>query len=205
METKPRYTLFPTANFPSPPQSRGHTHPPSPPPQPEALIPIPGTSHSRDEPLLQPDESYTPQEEMHAPRPSDSSSSDLSFHKPTVDLSSTPPPASIPRIRPKTVYIHNGIGGRGNYHKMIKEKDNAPNQTLQPAPSSRRQNNGRFLSSLFGSKKGQRRGYEGGAVSGGSGSGGSGQTLSLGAAEVMRRKMLGQRAEGKRSSSSQRS
>ena len=41
------------------------------------------------------------------------------------------------------------------------------------------------------------------------GSGGSGRcggmTTNLGAAEVMRRKMLGARAEGKRSSSSQRS
>lgn len=37
-------------------------------------------------------------------------------------------PSSIARDRPKTTYYHNGIGGRGNYHKRAEDADPSSHQ-----------------------------------------------------------------------------
>ena len=111
--------------------------------------------------------------------PSSSTSSAASFQKPS------PPTQPPSRTRPRTVYFHTGLGGAGNYRKAIRE-DNILRATV---PGQHR--SPRFLASLFGSKKkGRRQQY------GESDSAGSSQS-SLGAAEVMRRKMLGFGSEGK--------
>ena len=122
---------------------------------------------------------------MHSP--SSSTSSECSLHKPTS--TSPPEPAPNLRNRPKTVYFHSGIGGAGNYHKAIRE-DNVLRRM-----AANRSNQPRFLSSIFGSlggkrgKRQQQQQYSGGEGTGSSQS--SRDALPLGAAEVMRRKMLG--------------
>lgn len=121
------------------------------------------------------------------PSPSSSTSSESSFHKPEPPSFHTPPQTR--QNRPETVYFHTGLGGAGNYHKAIRE-----NNILRTTVSSQ-QRSKRLLSSLFGRKKGKRHQYPE------SDSSGNSQT-SLGAAEVMRRKMLGYGSDGKGSSSS---
>ena len=111
--------------------------------------------------------------------PCSSTSSAASFQKP-------PPPTQSPsRTRPRTVYFHTGLGGAGNYRKAIRE-DNILRATV---PGQHR--SPRFLASLFGSKKKARRQQYGESDSAGS------SQSSLGAAEVMRRKMLGFGSDGK--------
>ncbi|KAL2039193.1 hypothetical protein N7G274_008242 [Stereocaulon virgatum] len=131
-------------------------------------------------------EDEQPPEAMHSP--SSSTSSEASFHKPQPPAFHTPPPSR--QSRPKTVYFHTGLGGAGNYHKAIRE-DNILRTTV-----SSQQRSKRLLSSLFGSKKGSKR-----SQYPESDSSGYSQT-SLGAAEVMRRKMLGYGSDGKGTSSS---
>lgn len=47
-------------------------------------------------------------------------------------------PSALVRGRPKTTYYHNGIGGRGNYHKRAEDTD----------PTSRQQRRSRFPRSI---------------------------------------------------------
>ncbi|MDI1491779.1 MAG: hypothetical protein OHK93_002990 [Ramalina farinacea] len=136
---------------------------------------------------------------------STSSSSSLSLSKPPVFSSTstspaqTPPPshlASQPRAqRPNTVYFHGGIGGAGNYRKVIRENNKAPRAYAENAEPRRRPSPTRFLSKVFGGQKGQ---GPGGAPNGpmvDARANGSEVTVkeevSLGAAEVLRRKMIG--------------
>jgi len=101
----------------------------------------------------------------------------------------------------KTPYFHGGIGGRGNYRKVKREDKSAP---LAYAPNAVPLN-GRstFLSSLFGGRGRRKRSPNGKEQSDGhssedslSGRGSRGSSdreeVALGAAEVMRRKLLRQ-------------
>lgn len=137
-----------------------------------------------------PGEEILPKRKMHAP--SSSTSSESSLHKPMTTGHHAPPPN--PRNRPRTVYFHSGIGGAGNYHKAIRE-DNV----LRPMASSRA-NHPRFLSSLFGTlggKKGRRHQQQSAGSDEPESPQSGSQTLPLGAAEVMRRKMLGITSDGR--------
>ena len=136
-------------------------------------------------------------QEMQVPSPSTASS--LSLQKPpllspTSTLQAQPPP--VPQ--PKVAYFHGGIGGRGNYRKVVRESNRAPlahARNVSP-PHGR---SARFLSSLFGGSRRRRTSPEnsngdlpqGRGSEESFGSGGS-QEVSLGAAEVMRRKLLRQ-------------
>ena len=94
--------------------------------------------------------------------------------------------------RPRRAFVRHGLGGAGNYHKR---PDSSPNSDC---PS--------FLSSLlgtFGNKKRKTRKYPEADSTGCSQY--SSQALPLGAAEVLKRKILGQGAGGKTSTSSDRS
>lgn len=137
----------------------------------------------------------SPTKRMHTPTMSCSTTtSSSSLHKPINNFTQTSQPRSnAQNARPRTVYFHSGLGGAGNYHKVIRE-DNV----LKPM-NGNRSNQPRFLTNLLGTlggKKSKRKGqnYDGtgsGGSSDGSSSGqSSSQTLPLGAAEVMRRKML---------------
>ena len=155
----------------------------------ENPTPTEGTSSKRKMPKMQ--------RKLHVQSSSTSpSSSESSLHKPT-----NPPNPPLPlnpriRTRPRTVYFHSGIGGAGNYHKAIRE-DNV----LRPMSRDRdASNQPRFLSSLFGTLGGKRNRRQCAHYSSGDDSGSaqsSGETLPLGAAEVMRRKMLGFALDGK--------
>lgn len=41
-------------------------------------------------------------------------------------------PSALVRGRPKTTYYHNGIGGRGNYHKRAEDTDPTAHQQRRP-------------------------------------------------------------------------
>ncbi|MCJ1276925.1 hypothetical protein MMC21_004732 [Puttea exsequens] len=205
MDKQTKYSLFPTSGA-----SFEHQHRPQSSPRPHsppAHVPsLPPKSSRRlnssppSEPQLSseaasPTSQTSPENEMYAHCTAMSTtSSETSFQKPPPPQPHPAAESPPPRSRPKTVYIHNSIGGRGNYHKAIKEKENAPQSALRPVP--RRSRSPRFLTSLFGKRDrsqgmGERE-YEGGA--------------SLGAAEVLKRKMLGMGAgEGKRSFNGERS
>lgn len=170
MERKARYSLFP----PNPPSSI-HERSPSP-----TEPPTPFQESST--PLQEPDPSTSP-EDMDTPPPS--SPSDSSLKPPSFP---SPPPKT--RKRPKRVYHHNGIGGAGNYHKVIRDDSD-------PSSHSR----SFHLSSLFGgtfssNRKGPKK-HSTGSYSTGSSQTGSSQTgnqaLPLGAAEVIKRKIAGAR------------
>lgn len=138
----------------------------------------------------------SPTKRMHTPTMSSSTTtSSSSLHKPIQDVTQTSQPkTNSQNARPRTQYFHSGLGGAGNYHKAIRE-DNV----LKPM-NGNRSNQPRFLSNLLGTlggKKSRRKGHSyDGTGSGCSSSDGSSsnqsssQTLPLGAAEVMRRKML---------------
>lgn len=101
----------------------------------------------------------------------------------------------------KTPYFHGGIGGRGNYRKVKREEKSAP---LAYAPNAVPVNGrSNFLSSLFGSRgrrkhspsaKDRANGHSSEDSLSGRGSGASSEReeVALGAAEVMRRKLLRQ-------------
>ena len=92
------------------------------------------------------------------------------------------------------MYFHGSIGGAGNYRKVIRENNRAPRAYAENAEPVRRSSPTRFLSSLFGSQK---------SKSGGNGPGGQTderassseeivrEEVDLGAAEALRRKMMG--------------
>ena len=137
--------------------------------------------------------------------PSPSSSSDSSLSKPPcLSPTSTVTPGKLVGDQTqynKTPYFHGGIGGRGNYRKVKREDKRAP---LAYAPNARPLNGrSKFLTNLFG-RGGRRKGdlSDGDGPEGrGSedkdslnGSGGSSERaeVALGAAEVMRRKLLRQ-------------
>ena len=146
-----------------------------------------------------PGEGTSSKGKMHAPSCS-TSSSESSLHKPVSTCPPAPPPN--PRNRPRTVYFHSGIGGAGNYYKAIRE-DNV----LRPMASGRT-NHPRFLSSLFGTlggKKGRRHQQQRARSDEPESPQSSHQTLPLGAAEVMRRKMLGITSDGRSKESCTRS
>ena len=213
---KPKYSLFPT-----PPTSKPLSSIPHNPPAPEKSSPPdsgdPTTPQERSpsppaEP--QPPDSQdqpTPSELSHlspqvAPRaqeqPSPESDSPVSLSEMTISSFSTasdsslkPAPLSLhsppqePRKRPKRAFVRHGLGGAGNYHKR-------PDSSPHPDYSG-------FLASLLGTfsnKKRKTRQYPEGDSTGGSQY--SNQALPLGAAEVLKRKMLGQASGGKRSTSS---
>lgn len=128
-----------------------------------------------------------------------------SFAKP---LHSAPLPLPEDRIsRSKIVYFHGGIGGRGNYRKVIRENKHAPLAHAENAecinPPFRRSSPTRILSLLFGGRMWSRRAESPESDLGSSES--SGDTLPLGAAEAMRRKMLGHTGKGRRSEGCERS
>ncbi|KAG8532036.1 uncharacterized protein KY384_003673 [Bacidia gigantensis] len=150
---------------------------------------------SRPKPLLGP-----PEDPMQTSTLSTSSTSSLSLSKPPIlspstTVAPTPPPVLPNRTsRPNTVYFHGSIGGAGNYRKVIRESNRAPRAYAENAEPVRRSSPTRFLSSIFGSQKG--RGNGGGAVNAyderASGSEDSvREEVDLGAAEALRRKMMG--------------
>ena len=132
---------------------------------------------------------------------STSSTSSLSLSKPPLlspptTVVPTPQPLPGPRHhRPNTVYFHGGIGGAGNYRKVIRENNRAPRAYAANAEPLRRSSPTRFLSSLFGG--GSSHGAGGGAGRRSLDEMASGseesvrEEVSLGAAEVLRRKMVG--------------
>ena len=134
-----------------------------------------------------------------------SSTSSLSLSKPPLLSPSTtvvPTPSPLPGSRlhrPNTVYFHGGIGGAGNYRKVIRENNRAPRAYAENAEPVRRSSPTRFLSSLFGTQRSGRGGGSSGAGTGRSSldemASGSEESVreevSLGAAEVLRRKMVG--------------
>ena len=184
------------------------TQEPLTPPAEEPLSPWPPLNNSwspREETTSTLNETPLPGKETFSKRKMHSSScstssSESSLHKPVSACPPTPP--SNPRSRPRTVYFHSGIGGAGNYHKAIRE-DNV----LRPMASGRA-NHPRFLSSLFGNlggKKGRRHQQQRVGSDEPESPQSSHQTLPLGAAEVMRRKMLGITSDGRSKESCTRS
>lgn len=141
---------------------------------------------SQEQPASEPDSSVSPGE-MTASSCSTASESSL---KPAPMSLASPP--QQPWSRPRRAFVRHGLGGAGNYHKR-------PNSI----PSS---NYTGFLSSLLGTfnnkKRKTRQCAEGDSTRC---SQYSNQALPLGAAEVLKRKMLGQASSGKRSTSSDRS
>ena len=139
---------------------------------------------------------------VHVPSPSSSSSISLSkppILSPTSTVGPGKPFATIgggdQTQHNRTPYFHGGIGGRGNYRKVKREDKRAP---LAYAPNARPLNGGtKFLSSFF-------RGRNRGRMSPGDRDCGEDRTsedslnssekeeVALGAAEVMRRKLLKQ-------------
>ena len=141
---------------------------------------------SQERPLPEPESPISPSE-MTASSFSTASESSL---KP-APLSLPLPPQQAWK-RPRRAFVRHGLGGAGNYHKR---PDSSPNSDY---PS--------FLSSLFGTfgnKKRKTRKYPEADSTGCSQY--SSQALPLGAAEVLKRKILGQGAGGKTSTSSDRS
>ncbi|KAL9133262.1 MAG: hypothetical protein Q9175_005555 [Cornicularia normoerica] len=141
---------------------------------------------SREQPPPEPN-SPTPPSEMTASSFSTASQSSL---KPAP--LSLPSPPQQPWKRSRRAFVRHGLGGAGNYHKR---SDSFPNSDYSG-----------FLSSLLGTfthKKRKTRQYPEGDSTGCSQY--SNQALPLGAAEVLKRKMLGQAPGGKRSTSSERS
>ncbi|KAL9104419.1 MAG: hypothetical protein Q9163_000625 [Psora crenata] len=141
---------------------------------------------------------------MHTPTPSTSSTSSLSLSKPAIPSPATtvvgsPASSQERHQRSNTVYFHGGIGGAGNYRKVIRENNRAPRAYAENAePVGRRANSTRFLASLFGSQRGRREsrprtGSRHGSMEeklSGSEEGYR-EEVSLGAAEVIRRKLVG--------------
>ncbi|KAL9129865.1 MAG: hypothetical protein Q9217_001820 [Psora testacea] len=150
-----------------------------------------------------------PDPDMHMSTLSTSSTSSLVLSKPPIPSPGTtavgsPPSGQQRHHRPNTVYFHGGIGGAGNYRKVIRENNRAPRAYAENAePVGRRPSSTSFLSSLFGSQRGRRGGRTGGG--GGGVAVGHGimeervsgtedshrEEVSLGAAEIMRRKLVG--------------
>ena len=147
---------------------------------------------------------------LRAQVPTPSTSSSVSLAKPPIlsptstVVSGKPFPstqASNQAQYNKTPYFHGGIGGRGNYRKVRREDKSAP---LAYAPNARPLNERRnFLSNFFwGRGKRKRSPSDGERTDGqtsedsmsGRGSRGSSEReeVALGAAEVMRRKLLRQ-------------
>ena len=134
--------------------------------------------------------------DMLAPSPSTASSVSLQkppILSPTSTLQVNPPRPS----QQKLAYFHGGIGGRGNYRKVVREHNRAPLAHARNA-SSPNGRSARFLTSLFG---GARRRTSPNRDTGRLAEGRSSEEsiessekeeVSLGAAEVMRRKLLRQ-------------
>ena len=210
--TIPPQDLLPPhpANRPSPAPREASSSPPLGPLTPPAeelpcpWLPRNNSWSSREETTSTLNETPTTVEESSLKRkmhtPSSSTSSESSLHKPVITSSPTNP--SNPRNRPRTVYFHSGLGGAGNYHKAIRE-DNI----LRPIASNRA-NHPRFLSSLFGTlgaKRERRQRQQCTGMEETRSSQPGDQVLSLGAAEAIRRKMLGLTSNGKAKESCARS
>ena len=213
---KPKYSLFP-----APPLSKPLPPVRNPSPTPEESLPPdtkdPKTSQESSAPppaaslppasqdqlaspkpsRLSHDEAPRPQEEPSSEpdsliSPSEMTASSFSTASETSlkpAHSSVPWPADQPRKRPRRAFVRHGLGGAGNYHKR---PDSSPNSEYSG-----------FLSALFGNKKRKTQQYHEGDST--ECSQYSNQALPLGAAEVLKRKMLGQAFGGKRSTSSDRS
>ena len=216
---KPKYSLFP-----APPLSKPVSSPatptvaqeesspldaedpttsrePSPPPPTQSL---PSESHDQpgsSEPR-HPDLQVAPPSRQQPPPEPDSPIFLSGMTPPSFSTASEsslkPAPLSLPATRqqpckgPRRAFIRHGLGGAGNYHK-------------RPDSSSNSDYSG-FLSTLLGTfshKKRKTRQYSEADSIGYSQY--SNQALPLGAAEVLKRKMLGQASGGKRSTSSDRS
>ena len=131
---------------------------------------------------------------------SSSSSFDLSkppLLSPSTTVAPTPATSMGGRDHRKTVYFHGSIGGAGNYRKVIRENKRAPRAYAENAEpiGGRRSSPTRFLSNLFGNQRGgERVGNIDEKASAGAGSEDSvreREEVDLGAAENLRRKMLG--------------
>lgn len=167
---------------------QGSSHPPRPaeslPPESQNLPASPelsrlsheATPRSRGEPSET--ESTVSPSEMTASSFSTASETSL---KPAHSSVSSPPEQI--RKRTKRAFVRHGLGGAGNYHKR---PDSAPNSDYSG-----------FLSALFGHKKRKTRQYP--EVDSTGCSQYSNQPLPLGAAEVLKRKILGQASGGTRS------
>ena len=138
---------------------------------------------SQEEPSSEPESPISPSEMMASSFSTASETSLKPAHSPV------PSPPEQPRKRPKRAFVRHGLGGAGNYHKR---PDSSPSHDYSG-----------FLSALFGNKKRKTRQYPEGDSTGCSQY--SNQPLPLGAAEILKRKMLGQASSGKRSTSSDRS
>ncbi|CAF9906311.1 hypothetical protein IMSHALPRED_004166 [Imshaugia aleurites] len=216
---KPKYSLFPapplskpissipdpspapqeslTSNPEDPTKHQEHSPPPPADPLPSKSqdLPIspelPHPNHeaappSQEQPPPEPDSPMSPSEMM----ASSFSTSSESSQKPSPLSSTSPLPQ--PQKCPRRAFVRHGLGGAGNYHKR---SDSTTNSEYDG-----------FLSSLLGtfnSKKRKTRQYPEGESTGCSQY--SSQALPLGAAEVLKRKMLGQASGRKRSPSSERS
>ena len=172
-----------------PPQYQNHFQPPTPEPPPGV-----NRRHSvqqRPSPVLQ-QQSYTTAQgpsspsQMHVPVPTPSTASSLSLQKPPVIV-----PAKPKSTQPKVVYFHGGLGGRGNYRKVVKKNEEAP---VAHAPNVAAPRPG-FLQNIFGN--GKRRSSPSRDVSQSRSGRGSEESLSekddvstLGVAEAMRQKIV---------------
>ena len=218
---KPKYSLFPAPPLTKPFPSNPHPSParqesstsdpedatsrrePSPPP-PAAEKPLPSEPHDppiSPEPSLLDYESTLRSQKHSSPErdppmptgemtPSSISTASACSLKPAP--LSLPSPHRQPRKSPKRAFIRHGLGGAGNYHKR---PDAAPNSDYSG-----------FLSALLGTfshKKRKTRQYSEADSTGYSQY--SSQALPLGAAEILKRKMLGHASGGKRDASSDRS
>ncbi|KAL9075125.1 MAG: hypothetical protein Q9161_001810 [Pseudevernia consocians] len=182
--TTPRERSRPPPAEPLPPESQDP--PTSPKPSYLSHEVAPPSQEQQEQHFQEPDPPVSPSG-MTASSFSTASESSL---KPAA-LSLPSPPQQL-RKRPKRAFVRHGLGGAGNYHKR---PDSSPNPDYSG-----------FLSSLLGTfsnKKRKTRQYPEGDSTGCSQY--SDQALPLGAAEVLKRKMLGQASGGKRSTSSDRS
>lgn len=221
---KPKYSLFPAPPLSKPLSLRRHpstaqpqsstsslddpTTPrdPSPPPPADIALSEALPSEPHDQPASpepsHPDHDLAPISRQQPPPEPDSplypSGMTASSFSTASGSSLKPAPLSLPSTRPepykgpRRAFIRHGLGGAGNYHKR---PDSSPNSDYSG-----------FLSALLGTfnnKKRKTRQHP--EVDSGGYSQYSSQALPLGAAEVLKRKMLGQASGGKRRTSSNRS
>lgn len=212
---KPKYSLFPapplskplssTLDLPPAPQESLTLNPEDPttrqersPPPPAEPLPSkthdppnsPEPSHpnhqvaprSQEQPPPEPDSPISPSEMT----TSSFSTTSVSSLKPAP--LSLPAPPQQPRNHHRRAFVRHGLGGAGNYHKR---PDSSPNSDYSG-----------FLSSLLGTFSNRKRKTRQYPESDSTGcSQYSNQALPLGAAEVLKRKMLGQASAGKSSTS----
>ena len=218
-ERKAKYSLFPTPPLskpistirdpsPAPPQDSFISDSQHPTTRPERSPPLPAaplTSEPYD-PHTSPERTHSdhrvasnPQEQPppEPGSPGPPSEMTVSSFSTASETSLKPTHLSLPshpqqlRKRPRRAFIRHGLGGAGNYHKR---PDSPPSSDYSG-----------FLSSLLGTfsnKKRKARQYPEGDST--ECSQYSNQALPLGAAEVLKRKMLGQASGGKRSTSGDR-